>query len=147
MTFDTLAITDEELIVAAEILGVAVKNQQTLGNLINDGLDASSLSLLQSALSLNSSEFSRLLNISTRTLSRRKASKKLSKNESQYIFLLATMVATANDVLVEGDLVLRWLKSPKKVFNGLTPLEHVKVTQKPDEIISVLHQIEHGGFI
>lgn len=147
MTFDTLAITGDELFTAADILGISVNNQQALNNSVNDGLNASSIKLLQNELSLNSSELSQLLNISNRTLSRRKASGKLSKNESERVFLLAAMIAIANKVLSGHDSALRWLKSPQKAFYELTPLEHVKATQKIEEIITVLHQIEHGIFL
>lgn len=147
MTLDTLNITNEELIAAADILEVTVENQQALSNVINDGLNASSLKLLQNELSLNSAELSQLLSISTRTLSRRKSHGKLGIEESRHVFLLAVMAATANSVLENHESAIWWLKSAKKALNGKAPLNYTKTIQQTKEVIKLLHQIEHGVFI
>lgn len=145
--FNALAISDDELNTASDILGIYVKNQKALNHSINDGLNASCLKLLQNELALNSLELSQLLNISIRTLSRRKSSGKLNKNESQSVFLLAIMIVIANKVLADHGSALRWLKSPKKALNGISPLEHANSDQKIEKLINILHQIEHGVFL
>jgi len=145
--FNTLTISDDEMNIAADILGIYVKNQKALNHSINDGLNASCLKLLQNELALNSLELSQLLNVSIRTLSRRKSSGKLNKNESQRIFLLTIMIVIANKVLGDHGSALRWLKSPKKALNGISPLEHAKSDQKIEQLINMLHQIEHGIFL
>lgn len=146
ISFESCIITIDELVTASKILNISMSNEQECNDAINSGLSSTALTFLQKELSLNASEISQLLKISTRTLSRRKACKKLNVDESIRVFLLVILAVTANKVLVERQTALRWLKSPQRAFNWEIPVNHTETTKQIGEVINLLHQIEYGVY-
>jgi putative toxin-antitoxin system antitoxin component (TIGR02293 family) len=84
------------------------------------GLSASAFRNATEALRVPASELTRMLGLSRRTLTRRKA--RLSTTESSRLFRLARIHARAAEVLDGPDAATRWLRRPQRALGGEVPM-------------------------
>lgn len=111
---------------------------------VREGLPFTAYERVQSFLSSPASELAAVLSISERTLARRKREGHLTKEESDRLVRLARLGERAVEVF-DGDKqkAVRWLKAPKSVLQGETPLERADTEPGAREVEDMLHAIEY----
>ena len=118
----------------------------TLPAQIRAGLQFSALESLQERYHISQAQLQGLLDISDRTLARRRAQRVLSKAESDRLYRLARVAARAEEVLGSRETAERWLKEPLPTLGGETPLSLLDTDEGAQQVGDVLGRIEHGVF-
>lgn len=129
-----------------KLSGFTSNNRLQLIQQIRQGIDVSYLDLLADNLNINMKEVIKLVDISSRTLVRRKQEGKLRADESERVYRLADLMARATDVLHSYEEAKHWLKTPKKALGGETPLSLADTEIGAKEVKDLLGRIEHGVF-
>ncbi len=114
---------------------------------ILSGLPFKALETLAASSGMALPELASLLGIPARTLARRKTAGKLSFEESERVFRLATVFEKAVR-LFDGNVVdaLQWLRLPKKALDGENPLDCSKTELGAREVEKLIGRMEHGVF-
>ncbi len=84
--------------------------------------------------------------IPTRTLARRKQSKKLSAEESDTIARLALVFDFAKDVFGSKEKAKAWLRHPNKALKGYAPIDLLATNYGTRMVETILGRIEHGVY-
>jgi putative toxin-antitoxin system antitoxin component (TIGR02293 family) len=100
---------------------------------------------LKEEFGVNREKLAGIASISLATLHRRKVSAKhLTPEESEKIYRLERLYATALEVLEKKDIVRAWFNAPQIVFEGKTPLDYADTLPGSEEVERVLRRMEHG---
>lgn len=114
---------------------------------VEKGLPYSAFERLQKNTGFTTETLLDLLQIPRRTLTRRKASGKLSPEESDRLVRLARVYGKALHFF-GGDpaATSEWLEDAQLAFNGVTPMEMIKTDVGAQEVVRLIGQLEHGVF-
>lgn len=128
-----------------ELLGAKSGSEQDVVRLVESGLPLSVLDrLLERGLS--KAEMFDVI-IPARTLKHRKSKRQpLSTEESERVVRAARVLAKAGTVLGEDKSALAWLRSPKKRFQGRSPIEMLATEPGGRLVEEMLIQIDEGMF-
>jgi putative toxin-antitoxin system antitoxin component (TIGR02293 family) len=118
----------------------------TLPEQIRAGFDFAALEALQARYQIPLTQLQVLLDISDRTLARRREQRVFSKSESDRLYRVARLAARAEEVLGSGSNAARWLKEPMPVLGGVTPLSLLDTDEGAQMVGNILGRIEHGVF-
>ena len=114
---------------------------------VRAGLPASTVNLLADSLSMQRGEVAKRLNIPSRTLSRRLATKsRLTQDESDRTLRMARVVALANEVLGAEDKASRWMVAPNRALGGQKPFDQLDTELGVRSVEEVLLRIAYGMF-
>jgi putative toxin-antitoxin system antitoxin component (TIGR02293 family) len=125
-------------------LGVPrIRSDRDLASLVEKRLPATAIkSLVRGGLS--DAEVYRLI-VPRRTLAHRLAKHQpLSKDESDKAVRVARVTALAEQAFGEEERAWRWLRKPKRHFNGSTPIEMLVSEAGARLVEEMLAQIEDG---
>ena len=115
--------------------------------IITQGLSTDVLAWLSDILGTKQREVAELINISDRTLTRRKKRGKLSFHESERALRIAQVVVAALRLFEnDAEKANLWLKKSRKIFNGKSPLEYSETAPWAQFVQDVISRIEHGVF-
>jgi putative toxin-antitoxin system antitoxin component (TIGR02293 family) len=148
-TQDNEAMSATEDNAVMKIMGVRGTGKTlTLTQLVRRGAPLSVIKKLETAYGSSQSELSEYLSISLSTLNRRKQKgEKLTSDETDKAVRYARLYRLAVDMMKgDSDAALRWLKSPKKVFAGETPMERATTEAGASEVEQIIGRIRHGVF-
>ena len=84
------------------------------------------------------------MRIPKRTLARRKRQARLAANESDRIFRLARVAATAVDILGDRSKAFLWLQKPNRALGNATPLSLMDTDPGARHAEAVLMRIAYG---
>ncbi len=131
----------------ARRIGVNVKNTVDLIEKINSGLPYRAFEKLQSEIGVSSKDLAKIVQIAPRTLTRRKTTKRFQPDESDRI-LRASRVYDKALELFDGDCeeARTWLTSPRRTFNGSSPLEFAITEVGAREVEGLIGRLERGVF-
>lgn len=88
-----------------------------------------------------------VLDLSTRTMARRKKNGRFSPTESERLFRLASIHERAVRLFDEDvAAAISWLDSPCKALGGATPLDFTKSELGAREVENVIGQLKDGVF-
>lgn len=129
------------------ILGVMAESSGELIRQVGRGFSFQALHALESHSGIPVAQIVRILGIPSRTLARRKASGRLTADESEKLLRLSSTFENALE-LFEGNRrqALAWLSSPKKEFEDQTPLEYSRTEVGAREVEDLIGRLEHGVF-
>jgi len=113
---------------------------------LREGLAVSSFTKLQKALEISSKRLADAVNISLRTINRRKKEGKFRTDESERVLRIARLFDMAKELLGDEDLARQWLKSPKRALDDKTPLEFAETEPGAQEVADLLGRLKHGVF-
>ena len=113
---------------------------------IKAGLPFFSFDQLQERLGVTAAELADCLRIPGRTLARRKTDGKLSTDESERVMRFTRLLRRATEVLGTEERATQWMRSPKRAFNGDTPLRYADTEIGAREVEDLLIRLEHGVF-
>jgi len=119
-------------------------NSEARISAIKAGLPYEMFTDLAAELGTSAVALGRIIDISPRTLQRRKAAGTFQADESDRLFRVVRVAERAHEVL--GQEGTRWLTSPKRVFGGKTPLEFSDTEAGSWEVMQALGRLEHGVF-
>ena len=129
------------------ILGVMAESSGELIRQVGKGFSFHALHALESHSGIPVAQIVRIMGIPSRTLARRKASGRLTADESEKLLRLSATFENALE-LFEGNRrqALAWLSSPKKEFEDQTPLEYSRTEVGAREVEDLIGRLEHGVF-
>lgn len=134
--------------VRAEVFG-SVWTVAEARRAIEGGLPTSSLtSLLSDRVEPNKRRSSVLesLNITERTLERRKKAGRLNSSESDRLFRLVNLLALAADVLGDVADAREWMSTPKLALGNETPIDYARNEAGARSVEDLLKRIEYGVY-
>lgn len=114
---------------------------------IKVGFKFSFLSTLAATLDISQNRLGQSLNISKRTIARRRTEGKFTAEESERIMRLYKIIQKALDVF-DGDVdaARLWIKNPKKALGGEIPMDFADTGIGAQEVTHLLGRIEHGVY-
>ena len=127
-------------------LGVSkIRSGEDLAALVEKRLPATALKALVRG-GLSDAEVYQLI-VPRRTLAHRIAKHQpLSKDESDNAVRVARVTTMAEQVFGEPERSWRWLRKPKRRFDGKTPVEMLATEAGARLVEEMIGQIEHGIF-
>ncbi len=128
-------------------LGLKAENSGELIRQVGRGFSFQLLAAFESCSGIPLAEIASIMAIPPRTLARRKASGRLTPDESEKLLRLSSVFEQAVD-LFEGDEVgaRRWLTTAKKALENQTPLEYSRTELGTREVENLIGRLEHGVF-
>jgi putative toxin-antitoxin system antitoxin component (TIGR02293 family) len=116
----------------------------TAATQVAKGLPTESLERVRGSLALSKKEFASVIQISERTMSRRKGERLLPPDESDRVYRFARLVQLATSVLGSEDDAREWMKEPNFALGHSTPLEYAKTEPGAGLVENLLGRIDHG---
>ncbi len=130
---------------AHTLLGLRIENGEALVARIRQGFPVEVIDRLTRELAIPQQTLLRIIALPTATLTRRRAKKRLSPQESDRVYRVA---AAYHSVLrlFDGDeeAARRWLNEPAKALGGNTPLNHLDTEAGADAVQNLIGRLEHG---
>ena len=124
-----------------------VRSTDDLAKQVRFGLPASTVELLAGSLSLHRSQVAERLNIPSRTLSRRMATKsRLTHDESDRAMRMARVVALAKEVLGSDEKASHWMSNPNRALGGKKPFDQLDTEPGVRSVEQVLFAIAYGMY-
>ena len=99
---------------------------------------------LLTAFKLTPLEAATIFQIPTRTLARRRESRRLRQDESDRVFRFARIAAWASDVLGSEEKAGLWLHRPNRALGNKLPMSLLGTDAGIEQIEIVLGRLEHG---
>ena len=113
---------------------------------IQKGLRFSELETLQNSIDLPFEQLAAKLAISRSTLQRRKATGRLSPDESDKVMRLSRLLEHAKKVFGDVDKARAWLKHPQYGLGGAVPLDYAETEIGAREVDNLLGRIDYGVY-
>jgi len=111
---------------------------------VRAGVPAAALDRLQSHLQVSDARLAPLLGVSPRTLRRRRTAGTLTPDESDYLVLLAEVVALAQQALDGAEPARKWLRAPHSLLGDAAPLDRMDTRVGMNDVKTMLAHVEHG---
>ena len=125
-------------------VGRAVRTSQDLSAAIREGFPHEALNALTST-GLSLQEVASSLDLSLRSLQRRKSQGRLARYESDRLYRLARLVSLAANFLGDRKVAIDWLKRPNHALGGVAPLAIIDTELGARQVENVLGRIGYGG--
>ena len=108
------------------------------------GLDFGEFEALRRQLDLSLDELSTRLGLSRATMEKRKATGRLTVDESGKVVCFARLLGHAVHLFGGLDEARRWLKAPQRILHGAVPLDYAKTDLGAAEVENLLTQLDYG---
>jgi len=112
---------------------------------IREGFPQEVVEEIMQAAGLGIKELAACLDLSLRSLQRRRREGRLARYESDRIYRLARIIALAKSSLGGRDAATRWLKRPNRALGGKAPLALIDTEIGARAVENVLGRIAFGG--
>lgn len=116
----------------------------TAARRISEGLPTGALDTIQARLGLSNAELAAVVQISLRTLSRRKKEALLPPDESERVYRINRLAEIAAQVLGGESAARDWMREPNFTLGDETPLSMARTEPGAKLVERVLGQIDHG---
>ena len=143
MANELRAVVDE--LGGEAVLGRRLNRDVDLQAAIREGFPQKVIEELMEAADLSINELAACLDLSVRSLQRRRREGRLARYESDRIYRLARIVALAKSSLGGRDPATRWLKRPNRALGGKAPLAVIDTELGARAVENVLGRIAFGG--
>jgi putative toxin-antitoxin system antitoxin component (TIGR02293 family) len=97
------------------------------------------------AARLTLKELAASLDLSPRSLQRRRREGRLARYESDRLYRLARIIALAKHYVGDDEKATRWLRRPNRALGGTTPLALIDTELGARAVENVLGRIAYGG--
>lgn len=131
-----------------ELLGLKDTAPSSLVEAVRKGVPFSAFERFVATTQLSSADAATLVNIPTRTLTRRKQSGRLEPDESDRLLRASRLLGRTID-LFEGDrdAAKQWLARPQRALGGATPFDLAGTEVGALAVERLVDQLEHGIFV
>jgi len=126
-------------------LGRSLSSESDMRDAIREGFRSSVVEELMRASGLTLKELAGALDLSPRSLQRRRRSGRLAQYESDRLYRLARIVALADEYLGDHERALRWLKHPNRALGGIPPVAVIDTELGASQVEDILGRIAYGG--
>jgi putative toxin-antitoxin system antitoxin component (TIGR02293 family) len=126
-------------------VGRSLASDRDLREAIREGFRPAVVEELMRASGLTLKELAGALDLSPRSLQRRRAGGRLARHESDRLYRLARIVAVANEYLGDRERALRWLKRPNRALGGIAPVAAIDTELGARQVENILGRIAYGG--
>jgi putative toxin-antitoxin system antitoxin component (TIGR02293 family) len=126
-------------------LGRSLSSDRDMREAIRDGFPPVVVERVMHASGLTLKELADALDLSARSLQRRRRSGKLARHESDRLYRLARLVAIASDYLGDQERARRWLKRPNRALGGIAPVATIDTEAGARQVENILGRIAYGG--
>ena len=148
-TIDDRVVNELEAVIeqlgGAPALGRSLKSTADLQAAIREGFPQSVVEEVMHASGLTLKELAATLDLSARSLQRRRREGRLARYESDRLYRLARIIALAKHYLGDGSKAARWLQRPNRALGGSTPLALVDTELGARTVENILGRIAYGG--
>jgi putative toxin-antitoxin system antitoxin component (TIGR02293 family) len=127
------------------VLGRSLRTETDLLAAIREGFPQAVVGQVMHSTGLTLKELAASLDLSARSLQRRRREGKLARHESDRLYRLARIVAMAKQSLGNDQIAMRWLKRPNRALGGSVPLELIDTEPGARAVESVLGRAAYGG--
>jgi putative toxin-antitoxin system antitoxin component (TIGR02293 family) len=128
-----------------QTLGRPLSSDHDMREAIREGFPPAVVEELMRASGLTLKELATALDLSPRSLQRRRRSGRLALYESDRLYRLARIVAIANEYLGDHQRAMRWLKRPNRALGGLAPVAAIDTELGARQVENILGRIAYGG--
>ncbi len=128
-----------------QVLGRSMATEEDLRKAIREGFPPAVVEELMRASGLTLKELASALDLSPRSLQRRRRSGRLARYESDRLYRLARIVALANEFIGDHQRAVRWLKRPNRALGGIPPVEALDTELGARQVENILGRIAFGG--
>ena len=126
-------------------LGRVLATEHDMLAAIREGFPPAVVDKLMRGAGLTLKELAESLDLSARSLQRRRGSGRLARFESDRLYRLARIVALAHESLGDHERAVRWLKNPNHALGGVAPIAAVDTELGARQIENILGRIAYGG--
>jgi putative toxin-antitoxin system antitoxin component (TIGR02293 family) len=124
--------------------GRTVPTSTELHRRIKQGLPYRSLESVRERLGLSVPETASVLHMPTRTLARRRLTRKLDADESDRLYRIARVAAQAFAVFGTEEKATTWLRRSNRALNGEAPIRLLDTDVGARQVEDILGRIESG---
>lgn len=140
----TLQVVIEEL-GGKHTLGRTLATEGDLREAIREGFPPAVVEELMRASGLTLKELAASLDLSPRSLQRRRRGGRLARYESDRLYRLARILALADEFLGDHEKATRWLKHPNRALGGIAPVAALDTELGARQVENILGRIAYGG--
>jgi len=126
-------------------LGRPFRTDRDVDAAIREGFPQKVVAEVMHSADLTLKELALSLDLSPRSLQRRRREGKLAKYESDRIYRLARLVALAKRYIGDDGKARRWFKRPNRALGGRAPLDLIDTEPGARAVENVLGRIAYGG--
>jgi putative toxin-antitoxin system antitoxin component (TIGR02293 family) len=138
---------EKEPITYAKLIGIKASDRMELSEKVQDGFPFKAFISLTKSMDVSNQQLADLVQISHRTLVRRRKDGILRTDESERLLRIARIFTMAVK-LFEGDSssAQSWLSKSNRALGGESPLEASKTEEGSREVENLINRLEHGVF-
>ncbi len=125
-------------------MGRALASDRDMREAIREGFPHAVLEELMRASGLTLKELAHALDLSTRSLQRRRRGR-LARFESDRLYRMARLLALARESLGDEARANRWLKRANHALGGLAPIAAIDTELGARQVENLLGRIAYGG--
>lgn len=118
-------------------------NDRDMCEAIREGFPPAVIPELMRASGLSLKELANALDLSPRSLQRRRG--RLARFESDRLYRLARIVALADEYLGDHERAMNWLKRPNRALGGAAPIAAIDTELGARQVENILGRIAYGG--
>lgn len=126
------------------LLGRAMMSDRDLREAIRAGFPHAVLEELMQASGLTLKELADALDLSPRSLQRRRHGR-LARFESDRLYRLARLLALARESLGDAARASRWLKRTNRALGGVAPIAAIDTELGARQVENLLGRVAYGG--
>ena len=123
----------------------ALANDLDMREAIREGFPPAVVQELMQASGLTLKELASALDLSPRSLQRRRRSGRLARYESDRLYRLARIIAIANECLGDHERAMRWLKRANRALGGSAPITAIDTELGARQVENILGRVAYGG--
>ena len=129
----------------SNLLKCNCSNSGDFDRIIRKGFPWESVSYVKKKLNLTDGELARILDVSERTLSRlRQTKKRLTIAASDRLYRLIHIFSLAGEVFENHNSAREWLHQPQVGLGGRIPIDFIRTEAGAREVEDLLGRIEYG---
>jgi putative toxin-antitoxin system antitoxin component (TIGR02293 family) len=129
----------------ASALGRVLNTEGDFQSAIREGFPQGVVGKVLDSSGLTLKELAASLDLSARSLQRRRQRGRLARFESDRLYRLARILALAKRHIGDGRTAAHWLKQPNRALGGRSPLDLVETEPGARAVEDVLGRIAYGG--
>jgi putative toxin-antitoxin system antitoxin component (TIGR02293 family) len=128
-----------------QAFGRSLSKDSDMREAIREGFPPAVVEELMRASGLTLKELAAALDLSPRSLQRRRRGGRLARYESDRLYRLARIVAIANEYLGDQGRTTRWLKHSNRALGGVAPIAAIDTELGARQVENILGRIAYGG--